>query len=283
MFVEFLEELNATASEDEITEAVNQTLTASVFHERSCDVRVWGHRFGDFSASLVSGCLIACLVSLGSTCGSWVAVTASAVADPKPVSGPSSAAWGYFAERISHPEARSRSSQGRGCVCLKSTSGWTSFRKGVEQDWFYQVASGLISLAILVNKYPLRSALGFGPFAAPQAWVTWLGIAAPALGTLISFQIPFWALNNGGKWSVAHGVIILAAEVTPFVLRVFWYVRRDRVSNEAVRNFFRLIPRVTEPLKQHYRSYLVRGWKCQDVYSCRQGLPQPWERADVVT
>jgi hypothetical protein len=59
MFVEFLEELNATASKDEITEAVNQTLIASVFHERSCDVRVWGHRSGDFSASLVSGCLIA--------------------------------------------------------------------------------------------------------------------------------------------------------------------------------------------------------------------------------
>jgi hypothetical protein len=168
MFVEFVEELNHTASEDEIAKAIRDAVEASVFYKRKCDVRVWGHRFGDYMASLVSGSLIACLVSLGSTCGTWVAVTASAVADPKPVSGPSSAAWGYPVERISHLEARIRSVEGPGAVCLKSTSSWTSFRQGIEQDWCYQVVTGLISLAILVAKYPLRAALGFGPFAAPQ-------------------------------------------------------------------------------------------------------------------
>ena len=238
MFIEFLEELNNTASEDEIIDAVKEALEASVFYKRKCDVRVWGHRFGDYMASLVSGSLIACLASLGSTCGTWVAVTASAVADPKPVSGPSSAAWGYPVERISHLEARSRSAEGSGAVCLKSTSRMTSFRHGIEQDWCYQVVTGLISLAILVAKYPLRAALGFGPFAAPQVWVTWVGIAAAALGTLISIQIPIWALANGGKWSVVHGMVFLLVEVTTLVLRVWWFTRKEHIGNQAVRSFW---------------------------------------------
>jgi hypothetical protein len=237
MFVEFLEELNNTASEEEITDGVREALQASVFCKRRCDVRVWGHCFGDYMASLVSGSLIACLVSLGSTCGTWVAVTASAVADPKPVNGPSSAAWGYPVERISHLEARSRSDHGPGAVCLKSTSRWTSFRQGNEQDWCYQVVTGLISLAILVAKYPLRAALGFGPFASPQIWVTWVGIAAATLGTLISIQVPLWALTHGGKWSVMHGVFFVSAEVTTLVLRIIWFLRKNQVGNQAVRSF----------------------------------------------
>jgi hypothetical protein len=241
LYIEFLEELSNTATEREIAAAMSQALEKSVFHERACDVRIWGHRFGDYMASLVSGCLIACLVSLGSTCGTWVAVTASAVADPKPVSGPSSAAWGYPVDRLAHFEARARPQQGspqRGCVCLKSTSAWKSFRGGVEQDWCYQVASGLISLAVLVAKYPLRSTLGFGPFAAPQVWVTWLGIAAAGLGTLITFQIPVWAIRDGGKWSVVHGLVLLAAEITTFVLRVIWFTRGEVVESQAVRSFW---------------------------------------------
>ncbi|KAG9196153.1 hypothetical protein G6011_01274 [Alternaria panax] len=240
LYIEFLEELNSTATEDEIAVAMSQALKECVFFERACDVRVWGHRFGDYMASLVSGCLIACLVSLGSTCGTWVAVTASAVADPKPVSGPSSAAWGYPVQRLAHLEARSRSGapQPKGCVCLKSTSAWKSFRGGVEQDWCYQVASGLVSLAVLVAKYPLRSSLGFGPFAAPQVWVTWLGIAATGLGTLITIQIPWWAFKNGGKWSFVHGLTLLAAELTTFVLRVIWFTRRDTVESQAMRSFW---------------------------------------------
>lgn len=240
LYIEFLEELNNAATEDEISAAMAKTLKECVFYERACDVRVWGHRFGDYMASLVSGCLIACLVSLGSTCGTWVAVTASAVADPKPVSGPSSAAWGYPVQRLAHFEARSRSDspQPRGCVCLKSTSAWKSFRGGVEQDWCYQVASGLISLAVLVAKYPLRSTLGFGPFAAPQVWVTWLGIVAAGLGTLITIQIPLWAIRDGGKLSTVHGLVLLTAEITTFVLRVIWFTRRDTVQSQAVRSFW---------------------------------------------
>jgi hypothetical protein len=238
IFIEFTEELSNTASEEEITEAIRESLEASVFYKRKCDIRIWGHRFGDYMASLVSGTLIACLVSPGSTCGTWVAVTASAVADPKPVSGPSSAAWGYPVERIAHMEARRRSLEGPGAVCLKSTSHWTSFRQGIEQDWCYQVVTGIFSLAILVAKYPLRHALGFGPFAAPQVWVTWVGIAAAALGTLISVQIPLWALAHGGKWSVVHGAILVLVEITTLALRVFWYLRAHQVGDQAVRSFW---------------------------------------------
>lgn len=48
---------------------------------------MWFHRFGSQLASLVAGCLIATLVSLGPTSGIWVTSTAAANGDPKPVAG----------------------------------------------------------------------------------------------------------------------------------------------------------------------------------------------------
>jgi hypothetical protein len=91
--VQFLEPVESAISQDELVIEAEKALAACRFYQRDCDLRVWGHRFGDSLASVVSGSLIAALVCLGSTCGSWVAVTAAAIADPKPVTGCTSAAW----------------------------------------------------------------------------------------------------------------------------------------------------------------------------------------------
>jgi hypothetical protein len=235
LYIKFLKQIDTRATVDEIATAMTDTLAACVFHERQCDLRVFGHRFGDFMASLVSGSLIAILVSLGSTCGTWVSVTAAAVADPKPVSGPTSAAWGYPIGRLSHMEAKSRPSAGLGAVCLKGPSRLTSFRPFIEQDIVSEIITGVISLLILLFKYPLRTALGFGQFAAPQEWVTFFGLAAAALGTLIGLQLPIWAYSHGGRFSFLHACIMSLVEITSFVLRILW---RSRSSPYDVRSFW---------------------------------------------
>ena len=237
LHVHFLEEIENDANEDQLIEAVTSSLKECVFYKRECDMRVWGHRFGDLMASLVSDSLIACLVTLGSSCGTWVAVTASAIADPKPVAGLTSAAWGYPKGRRAHMEARSRPAAGYGAVCLKTISKWTSFRRDIEQDIVFQVIIGIISFLLLFFKYPTRSALGFGPFAEPQLWITWLGLAAAALGTTISVQIPIWAWSNGRAWSFLHGCIIFFIEVSALGLRLFFHVSGN-MENRSVWSFW---------------------------------------------
>ncbi|KAF4628672.1 hypothetical protein G7Y89_g9477 [Cudoniella acicularis] len=55
LFIHFRDELEATATEDQLIQGIEDTLAVSVFHQRECDLRVWGHRFGDLMASTVSG------------------------------------------------------------------------------------------------------------------------------------------------------------------------------------------------------------------------------------
>ena len=186
-------------------------------------------------ASIVSGSLIATLVALGSTCGTWVAVTAAAVADPKPVAGPTSAAWGYPVGRRSHMESRSRPVAGYGAVCLKRSSAWISFRQDISEDIIWQLVVGAISLLVLVFKYPLRAALGFPQFSPPQQWVFWLGIAATALATVITIQIPIWAWSNGGRWSFLHGCTLVVVEGAALGLRLFW---RSQTGLDGVCSFW---------------------------------------------
>jgi hypothetical protein len=235
LYIKFLKQIDTKATADQIATAMTDTLAACVFHERQCDLRVFGHRFGDFMASLVSDSLIAILVSLGSTCGTWVSVTAAAVADPKPVAGPTSAAWGYPIGRLAHMEAKSRPAAGFGAVCLKGSSRLTSFRPFAEQDVFSQIVVGAISFLILLFKIPLRTALGFGKFAAPQEWVIFFGMSAAGLGTLIGLQLPIWAYNHGGRFSLLHACIMSLLEVASFVLRILW---RSRTNSDDVRSFW---------------------------------------------
>ena len=217
LYVQFLGEMDRTASENKIVEAITDSLEHAVFHERSCDLRVCGHRFGDTMASIVAGALIAILISLGSTCGTGFAVTAGAVADPKPVAGLTSAAWGYPRERrLAHMEARSRPNDGQGAVCLKASVIWQSFRGEVEQDIVWQCIVGAMCLPILVFKHTVRDALGFGRFDQQQYWVFWAGMGFAGLGTLISIQVPLWGRFNGRRSSFLDGCILLVMEAAAF-------------------------------------------------------------------
>lgn len=128
VYVEFQRAIEITSSQREVISVLEMVVHDYCFYARECDLRVWGHRFGDFCASLVSGYIIAALVSLGSTAGSWVDVTAATVADPKPVT---SASWGYPAGRCAHMEARSRPSRGHASVSLKRQSCLTSFDQAI--------------------------------------------------------------------------------------------------------------------------------------------------------
>ena len=221
-YVEFSSAIEITSSQDEIISATEAAIHDSCFYARECDLRVWGHRFGDSCASLVSGCIIAALVSLGSTAGSWVAVTAAAVADPKPVAGLTSAAWGYPAGRRAHFEARSRPINGRASVSVKRHSWLSSFDPAVCQDVVWQLLVGLVSVMMLCFKFPLRKSLGFGPFSPPQEWIFWFGVACAGLGVLISIQIPVWARQNTGHWGMIHGLSLLALAAVYLALRLFW-------------------------------------------------------------
>ena len=171
VYVEFHNAIETTSSQDEVILEVKMAVGNSCFYGRECDLRVWGHRFGDTCASLLSGCIIAALVSLGSTAGSWVAVTAAAVADSKPVAGLTCASWGYPAARRSHMEARSRPTNGHASVCLKRHSWMVSFDSAFCQDIIWQSIVGLVSVFVLSYKFTLWSTLGFGKFDPPAAWI----------------------------------------------------------------------------------------------------------------
>lgn len=127
IYISLPEPVDATSKQEELTPLVKQALKESRFYQQTCDLRVWGHRFGDYMASLVAGCLIAALVSLGSTAGSCVSVTSAAVADPKPVAGLTSAAWGYPVGRRSHMEARDDPKNSSSIVCIARQSKLVSF------------------------------------------------------------------------------------------------------------------------------------------------------------
>ena len=235
VYVEFQNPIEMTSSQEEVISVVEMAVRNSCFYTRECDLRAWGHRFGDICASLVSGCIIAALVSLGSTAGSWVAVTAAAIADPKPVAGLTSASWGYPAGRRAHLEARSRPSYGHASVCLKRQSWLTSFDQAICQDIIWQLLVGLISVLVLSFKFALRSALGFGEFNPPAAWIYWFGIASACLGVLISVQIPLWARKSSGRWGMIHGVVILSVAVFNLILKLVW---REPTAVVSIRSFW---------------------------------------------
>ena len=218
--IDFRQALEINSTMDEVLVEIGRALKDSGFTKRECHIRVLGHRLGDTLASLVAGAIIAILVSLGSTCGSWIAVTSAAIADPKPVAGFTSAAWGYQIGRKSHLE--SRASYGNGAVSLKSASFMTSFQPGVCHDILWQIVVGIVSCAALLNKFTLRKALGFGAFAVPTVWLYWLGTATAALAILTSFKVPFWAWKNGAKSSFLVGCSLLAMTVVVTITRVMW-------------------------------------------------------------
>ena len=186
----------------------------------------WIFRFGDTCASLVSGCIIAA--------GSWVAVTAAAVADPKPMAGLTCASWGYPAGRRSHMEARSRPTNGHASVCLKRHSWMVSFDPATCQDIIWQSIVGLVSVFVLSFKFTLRSTLGFGKFDPPAAWIFWTGVAFAGLGILISVQIPLWARNSGRRWSMLHGIAILSIAALNLAFRLAW---RQAPAALSIRSF----------------------------------------------
>ena len=114
-------------------------------------------------------------------------------------------------------EARSRPSHGHASVSLKRPSWLTSFDQATCQDIIWQLLVGLVSVLVLSFKFTPRSALGFGKFNPPAAWIFWLGVASAGLGVLISFQIPLWARKSSGRWGMMHGVVILSVAVLNLV------------------------------------------------------------------
>jgi hypothetical protein len=218
--IDFRQELEIGSTMDEVLVEIARSLKESGFTKRECHIRVVGHRLGDTLASLVAGAIIASLVSLGSTCGSWIAVTSAAIADPKPVAGFTSAAWGYEIGRRSHLE--SRASYGNGAVSLKSSSGMTSFQLGVCHDVIWQVVVGVVSCAALLNKFTLRKALGFGTFVVPTVWLYWLGTAMAGLAIIPSLKVPLWAWKNGEKSSFLVGCSLPAMTVAMTIIRAMW-------------------------------------------------------------
>ena len=218
--IDFRQELEIGSTMDEVLVEIERALKESGFNKRECHIRVLSHRLGDTLASLVAGSIIAILVSLGSTCGSWIAVTSAAIADPKPVAGFTSAAWGYEIGRRSHLE--SRASYGNGAVSLKSGSDMTSFQLGVCHDVIWQVVVGAVSCAALLNKFTLRKALGFGPFTLPTVWLYWLGTAMAALAILPSLKVPLWAWKNGGKSSFLIACSLPAITIAVTIIKAMW-------------------------------------------------------------
>ena len=218
--IDFKQELEIGSAMDEVIVEIGRALKESGFNKRECHIRVLSHRIGDTLASLVAGAIIAILVSLGSTCGSWIAVTSAAIADPKPVAGFTSAAWGYEIGRRSHLE--SRASYGNGAVSLKSSSGITSFQLGVCHDVIWQVIVGVVSCAALLNKFTLREALGFGTFVLPTVWLYWLGTAMAALAIIPSLKVPLWVWKNGGKSSFLLSCSLPVVTIAVTIIRIMW-------------------------------------------------------------
>ena len=195
-------------------------------------------------ASLVCGCLITTVVSLGSTCGSWVAVTTAAVADSKPVAGLTCASWGYPAGRRAHMEARCAPTEGCSSVCLKRQSSWVSFQHFVYQDIVWQGIAGALSIAILIFKFPIRRSLGFGRYTQPATWIIHLCQAAAVLGTLIDLQLLQWSWTTGNRGSFMHAVVMIVLEV-------------GRPCSQ--------IHLAWSSWNRGYSEFLVGGWHCVDT------------------
>lgn len=175
------------------------------------------------------------MISLGSSGGSWISVTSAATVDPKPTPGPTSAAWGYTKGRLAHMEAKSDPATGKGVVCLKKSILGTSFRSDIEQDILWQFLVGLASLVVLVFKYPLRAALGFGIFVKQQRWISILGVVATGLATIPTLLIPIWAWKNGRITCLLHAFFIFLVGVIAFGLRILW---QSRTTVNDVRSFW---------------------------------------------
>lgn len=233
--IAFVQSIDAPAAEDLIIAEAQQAVKACRFYNQDCDLRLWFHRFGDHLASLVAGCIIASLVSLGSTSGSWVAVTAAAAADPKPVAGYTSAAWGYPCGRRAHMEARSSPREGHAIVCVKHQSIFQSFQPFVMQEISWQLIVGVLSVVILAFKFELREALGFGPFQPPAEWIARLCLTSATIGIFIDVQMVYWAWMNGSRWSVAHASSMLFLEVACLAPRFIW---RSLSQSIAIRQFW---------------------------------------------
>ena len=204
ILVDLLEPIEVTASQSYISSAIREALVECRLHGHECSIRSSSQRLIDLCTSILTACSIATLIALGSTSGSWVAVTAAAVADPKPVAGVTSAAWGYAGGRRSHLEARSKPSVGRAAAFLKRDSRYISFQSSLAQDLAWQIIVGLVSILVLRFKFWLRLHLGFGPFFPPLKWIPWAGVAIASLSTLFLIRITVWA-SGRGQWAMIHG------------------------------------------------------------------------------
>jgi hypothetical protein len=109
---------------------VQQSVRACHFYRRECDLRMWHHRFGDHLTSF------SCWLSNRFSGLFWVqpqvvevAVTAAAIADPKPVAGQMSATWGCPSRPKGHIwkliQALLRA---QGIVCIKRQTPWQTFQ-----------------------------------------------------------------------------------------------------------------------------------------------------------
>ncbi len=233
--VSFSHAVDAATPEATIIDEVQIATKACFFHKQDCDLRLWLHRFGDHLASLVGGRTIASLVSLGSTSGSWVATTSAAVADPKPVAGYTSAALGYPRGWRAHMEACSSPATGPASICLKHQSIFQSFQPHVLQDVSWQLIAGTLSVVVLIFKFELRIALGFGYFQPPAEWISRLCLASGTIAVLIDFQIPIYAWQNGSRWSLVHASLMLLLEIAFLVPRFVWH---DLSESSAIWQFW---------------------------------------------
>ena len=220
ILVEFLEPIEATASQSYVTSAIQEATRESRLHGRECRIRTISQRLIETCTSIITGCSIATLIALGSTSGSWIAVTAAAVADPKPVAGVTSAAWGYENGRRSHLEARSKPSVGRAAVCLKRDSRFVSFRSGLAQDLVWQIIVGLVSVVVLRFKFWLRLHLGFGLFFPPLKWIPWSGVAVTSLSMLFLIRTTVWA-SGRGQWVMIHGAAMVISQMFLIALEIY--------------------------------------------------------------
>ena len=220
ILVNFLEPIEVAVSQDSVVSAFRDALEESRLHGRECGLRAYSQRVVDLFTSILTGCSIASLIALGSTSGSWIAVTAAAVADPKPVAGVTSAAWGYAGGRRSHLEARSKPSVGRAAVCLKRDTQFVSFQSSLAQDLFWQIIVGLVSVLMLRFKFWLRPHLGFGPFFPPMKWIPWSGVVVASLSTMFLIRVTIWA-STRGKWVTLHGGAMIMSQIFLIALEIY--------------------------------------------------------------
>jgi len=207
---------------------MDNSLAACILYQQECDLRTLDHRIGTFLTSFFVGNVIAFVVTLGSSGGSWISVTSAAAVDPKPSPGLTSAAWGYAKGRLAHMEAKSDPVTGQGAVCVKRSIPGTSFQSDIEQDILWQLFIGAASLLTLVFKYPLRAALGFGIFAKPQELIFVLGVVTTGLALIPMLLIPIWAWKRGRMACFFHACLIFLVGAVAFGLRVLWHSRTSR-------------------------------------------------------